>query len=506
MLAERASGILLHPSSLPGAHGAGDLGEDARRFVDWLADAGQGYWQMLPLVPTGLGDSPYMSPSAFAGNPLLIDLVELAELGWLDAADLRDAPGPTADGRVDFVRQRAWRMPRLRQAARAFAKSAAGAARAEFEAFCSTHAAWLDDYALFMALDVAHPGLEWCDWPELLARRDAAALRAATRAHADEITFWKFCQWCFERQWSRLKAYANARGVRVIGDAPIFVAYHSADVWARQDLFELDADGRQTVVAGVPPDYFSATGQRWGNPLYRWPAHAADGYAWWRARLRRAMGLSDLVRIDHFRGFAAHWEIHAEADSAVDGRWVPGPGAALFEALHQAFPELPIIAEDLGVITPDVESLRDDFGLPGMRVLQFAFGDDAGNAYLPHHYGANCVAYTGTHDNDTSLGWWASLPPRARAFAQHYLGTDGGAIHWSMMRALSMSGARLVIYPMQDVLGLDGTQRMNVPGVASGNWGWRFDWRQVEPWHARVLREMGAVHGRAAFAGVALPD
>lgn len=505
MLNHRASGILLHPTSLPGPYGAGDFGADAYRFVDWLGEAGQSYWQMLPLGPVGLGYSPYMSSSAFAGNPLLIDLGELEARGWLDPADLLPQADASLPDKADHDLQTTFRLPRLRRAARAFQARATAAERDEFAAFRKAEAAWLVDYVLFMALDTAYPGKTWNQWPESLASRSPAELRDAKLRHEEEITFWSFCQWCFARQWSRLKDHANARGVRIIGDVPIFVAYHSADVWAHQHLFELDAHGAQTVVAGVPPDYFSATGQRWGNPVYRWPAHATEGYRWWLERMRRALTLADVVRIDHFRGFAAHWEIPADSESAINGRWVAGPGAALFHAFQAAFPELPIIAEDLGIITSDVEALRDAFDLPGMRILQFAFGGDAGHAYLPHHYVPRCVAYTGTHDNDTAVGWWRDTTPRARAFAQHYLGTDGHAIQWSLMRALSASVANWVIYPMQDVLGLDNAARMNLPGVAEGNWTWRFTWCQLEDWHARVLREMSAAHGRAPFNGISLP-
>lgn len=503
MMAERSSGILLHPSSLPGAYGAGDFGPEAYNFVDWLASAGQSVWQVLPLGPIGMGNSAYMSRSAFAGNPLMIDLGELADRGWLDADDLRPDPA-FQDGRVDFPLQFAFRIPRLRLAARRFQLDATQDQRQDFEAFCEAERAWLPDYALFMALDAAYPGKKWNEWPAALAQRDLTALREAKLAHADEVAFGQFCQWVFARQWFRLKGHANARGIRIVGDVPIFVSYHSADVWAQQSLFELDEHGLRTVVAGVPPDCFSADGQRWGNPLYRWSAHRANGYRWWVARMARALVLADVVRIDHFRGFAAHWEIPASEPSAIHGRWVPGPGKGLFQVLHERIPGLPVIAEDLGLITPDVEELRDSFGLPGMRVLQFAFAEDANHPFLPHNYEPNTVAYTGTHDNDTSIGWWHGASPRERSFAQHYLGTDGNAIQWSLMRALSVSTARLVVYPMQDVLGLDGRGRMNVPGVPTGNWEWRFAWSEVQPWHSRTLREMGAVHGRCPLDRVAL--
>jgi 4-alpha-glucanotransferase len=504
MIPARASGILLHPTSLPGAYGAGDFGPEAYHFVEWLAAAGQSLWQMLPMGPVGDGNSPYSGSSAFAGNPLLIDLAELGARGWLSPDELRPDPG-FAEQRVEFSLQYAFRIPRLMSAAQRFFTLASEEERNEFDAYCATESFWLDDYALFMALDAAHPGQRWCDWPAALRKREPKALKDFARTQGDTVAFWKFCQWQFARQWSRLKAFANHRGVQIVGDVPIFVSYHSADAWAHQGLFELDANGQQTVVAGVPPDYFSVTGQRWGNPLYRWSAHAADGFKWWVARMRRALALADIVRIDHFRGFAAYWEIPANEASAINGRWVPAPGQALFEALRAAVPDLPIIAEDLGVITPDVEELRDSFGLPGMRIVQFAFSGDASHAYLPHNYISNTVAYAGTHDNDTTLGWWQSASQRERAFVQHYFGTDGQAIHWTLMRALSASVARMVVYPMQDVLELDGRFRMNVPGVGAGNWEWRFAWHQVQPWHAKVLREMAAVHGRTAFGGVELP-
>lgn len=504
MIAERSSGILLHPTSLPGPYGAGDFGTGAYQFVDWLASAGQSVWQVLPMGAIGHGNSPYMGSSAFAGNPLMIDLVDLGQRGWLGTADLR--PDPAFEtGRVNYPLQFSYRVPRLRLAAARFFAEARAEHLGDFASFCAAEEAWLDDYSLFMAIDAQQPGRTWNEWPEPLASRDPAALREALRLHANEVAFWKFCQWMFDRQWSRLKDYANARGIRIVGDVPIYVALHSADVWAQQDLFELDAHGQPTVVAGVPPDYFSATGQRWGNPLYRWPAHRADGYRWWIARMKRAFALADVVRIDHFRGFAAYWEIPGSEPTAIGGRWVAGPGKELFAALRDSFPQLPVIAEDLGSITPDVEDLRDSFNLPGMRILQFAFAESASHTYLPHNFQVNTVAYAGTHDNDTSIGWWNSASARERAFAQHYLGTDGNSIQWGLIRALSSSVARLVVYPMQDVLGLDGRYRMNVPGVPDGNWEWRFSWPEVQAWYAKVLREIGAVHGRCDLSGAALP-
>ena len=495
MLTDRASGILLHPTSLPGALGSGDFGADAYKFVDWLVSAGQTYWQVLPLGEIGLGNSPYMSSSAFAGGLHMIALEELASHGWLKHDDLEPHPEFRSD-RVDFALTQTFRMERLRRAARNFFAARHDDVFWLYEEFCSAESVWLDDYALFMAIAGREHGRAWNQWPQHLAHRDPQALLGIQMSYPDEISFWKFCQWCYARQWSKLKQYANERGVQIIGDVPIFVAYHSADVWAHQGLFELDENRRPTVVAGVPPDYFSETGQRWGNPLYRWHIHAETGYAWWIARLRHALQLADVVRIDHFRGFAAYWEIPADAPDAIGGKWVVGPGAKLFEAFDKAIPHLSVIAEDLGLITPDVQELRDKFKLPGMRVLQFAFGDDDDNPFLPHNYVANTVAYTGTHDNDTSIGWWNTLPDHESAFAQRYLGSDGHAINWDMMHALSRSVAKLVIFPMQDVLGLSGEHRMNYPGKPDGNWEWRFLWDQILPEHTLALAEMSAAAGR----------
>lgn len=492
----RASGILLHPTSLPGPHGCGDLGADAYRFVDWLAQAGQSLWQVLPLGGIGPGGSPYMSPSAFAGNPLLVDLAELASHGWLDEADLAPHPGFEAQ-RVRFDLVVPWRMERLARAAARFALDASDEHRRGFAAFCEAQRAWLDDFALFMLLSELHPGVEWHAWPAALAAREPAALDEARSRHAPRLDFWRFVQWCFHRQWSALRRHAHERGVRLVGDAPIFVAGHSADVWAQRALFELDPAGRPTVVAGVPPDYFSATGQRWGNPLYRWEAHAADGYAWWIERLRHLLGLVDLVRIDHFRGFASYWEIPAGEPTAVIGRWRAGPGVPLFDALARALGPLPLVAEDLGLITRDVEALRRTLGLPGMRVLHFAFGGDASHRYLPHNHEHDTVVYTGTHDNDTTLGWWRSASEHERDFARRYLATDGHEIAWSLLRAAIASVADTAIAPLQDVLSLGSEARMNRPGDGDGWWTWRFETWQLGPAHAQRLAELCRLYGRA---------
>ena len=495
MLTERGSGILLHPTSLPGAYGAGDFGSNAYRFIDWMVSAGQTYWQVLPLGEIGHGNSPYMSMSAFAGNILLIDLTELSSQGWLSSDDLKPHPDFRPD-RVDYTLLRPFHMERLRRAARNFFASGHDDMHRSYTEFCIAENEWLEDYALFMTIAEHESWREWSHWPKELAHREPKALALKEKSCADEIGFWKFCQWCFERQWASLRLYANEQGIRIIGDVPIFVAFQSADVWSHQELFELDENGRPSNVAGVPPDYFSETGQLWGNPLYRWDIHENTGYAWWIERLRHALQLTDLVRIDHFRGFAAYWEVPADAPNAIGGKWVAGPGEKLFDAFQKAFPHLPIIAEDLGLITPDVIELRDKFKLPGMRILQFAFGEGEGNNFLPHHYVPNTIAYTGTHDNDTILGWWNTVSDHEKAFALQYLDSDGHEIQWDMMRAISKSIANTVIFPMQDVLGLSGDHRMNFPGQPEGSWEWRFSWDQVDPIYTQKLSKMSYEYAR----------
>ena len=492
----RASGVLLHPTSLPGPHGSGDLGPEAYHFVDWLVSAGQTLWQILPLAGIGPGNSPYMSNSAFAGNVLLIDLAELHGQGWLDAADLVAAPALDAQA-IDFAAMVPYRMQRLAQAAARFASQGTARQREDYTRFLAEHRSWLDDYAVFMSLCEANGWRDWCDWAPALAKREPQALAAARTEHAERIAFWQFCQWCFYRQWLALRAYANAKGVQIIGDTPIFIAYLSAEVWAQPHLFELDGSGRPTSVAGVPPDLFSATVQRWGNPLYRWSAHAQDGYAWWVERVRRTFELVDIVRIDHFRGFAGYWEIPASEPTAEIGKWVPGPGEPLFKAITKALGPMPIIAEDLGVITPDVDSLRKKFSLPGMRILQFAFAGDASNHFLPHNHEPDTVVYTGTHDNDTTAGWWATASDHERHFARGYLATDGHDMPWTLIRAAMASVADTAVHPMQDVLALPTESRMNFPGQESGWWRWRFQWGQLHPWHAGRLAELGRLYGRA---------
>jgi len=494
----RASGLLLHPTCLPGRYGIGDLGADARGFVRFLGEARQTLWQVLPLGPTGYGDSPYQCFSAFAGNPLLISPDDAAEDGALSHDDLRAAP-ELPDDRVEFGRVIAFKADLLAAAAARFAGSAPASLAAEYEAFRAAEAHWLDDYALFMALKDAHAGAPWPEWDRDLRRRAPSAVARARRDHAAAIARQSFLQFLFFRQWRRLRAEANAAGIRIVGDLPIFVAYDSADVWAHPDLFFLDRDGRPTVVAGVPPDYFSETGQRWGNPLYRWSVAERDGFSWWIARMRAALDLFDVVRIDHFIGFARYWEVPADEETAAGGRWCPGPGAAFFRALRRALGEdLPIIAEDLGAVTPAVEALRDEFDLTGMKVLQFAFAGGAKNPFLPHRYGANCAVYTGTHDNDTTVGWFRSAPAAERSFAQRYLARSGDDIAWDLIRAAMSSVADTAIAPVQDVLALGSEARMNVPGRPEGNWSWRLRRDELAPHHAARLAEMAEQYDRLA--------
>ena len=514
MKLERSAGLLLHPTSLPGRFGIGEINEMAYRWVDTLVSARQTVWQVLPQGPTGYGDSPYQTFSAFAGNPLLIDLARLAHEGCAPHEALEEAPG-FPDERVDFGPVITWKRPLLLGAYQQFAASADPAEVANFDSFCAEHdGIWLHDYAFFMALKDHFHGEAWGTWPHKLRRREPAALVTWGERVAFAIMAHKFLQYQFFKQWGELKRYANQRGIRILGDIPIYVSYDSADVWAHQELFPLDEDGRPMVVAGVPPDYFSPTGQLWGNPLYRWDVMAAQGYQWWIERVRITLRLVDMVRFDHFRGFEAYWEVPAGEETAVNGRWVKGPDAALFEALLNVLGDpsagsgrgVPIIAEDLGVITPEVEALRDTFEFPGMKILQFAFDDDATNPYLPHNYERNCVVYTGSHDNDTTRGWFASAPEPGQAFCISYLGytPDDAAslthdIAWALMRLAASSVAALAIFPVQDVLSLGSEARMNMPSQAAGNWAWRLRANALTDDHIARLAELAETYGRAGI-------
>jgi 4-alpha-glucanotransferase len=502
----RSAGILLHPTSLPGPYGIGELGREAVAFVDFLAAAGQSLWQVLPLGPTGYGDSPYQCFSAFAGNPLLVSLEALRDDGLLHDDDLaRGAELPEAE--VDYGAVLEFKRPLLARACDAFDGQASAGAREAFERFRADQQPWLSDFALFSALKAAHGGASWTEWDRPLVHRDPPALEAARRELAGAIRRVEIEQWLFFSQWAVLRAEAHQRGIRILGDIPIFVSHDSADVWSRPELFHLDEEGLASLQAGVPPDYFSATGQLWGNPLYRWDELRRGGHAWWIDRFKAVLAMVDLVRLDHFRGFEAYWEVPGGDATAEHGRWVKGPGAELFEAVEKALGSLPIIAENLGVITPEVEALRLRFGFPGMAVLQFAFGgDDPDNAFLPHNFSRELVAYTATHDNDTVRGWWMGgvgdstrskeevTEEQARALA--YVGGDGTRIHWDFLRSLYVSVADTVVAPLQDVLGLGSEARMNLPGRPDGNWRWRCSKEDLGPGLRRRLRELACVSGR----------
>lgn len=469
ILSHRRAGILLHPTSLPG----GTLGDEAHHFVDRLAACGITLWQVLPLGPTHADGSPYQCLSSHAGNPSLISLEHLRHEGWL---------GPSGTS--------------LREAFAGFMRCARPDERMAFSAFLEEEAAWLEDYAMFVALREKHGGRAWYDWPPSLRDRDADALRQARVELHERIDLVRFEQFVFFRQWHALRSHARRQGILLFGDVPIYVAHDSAEVWVRPDLFTVDAQGRAEEVAGVPPDYFSATGQRWGNPLYRWERHAADGFAWWKARFATQFKLFDLVRIDHFRGLEAYWAIPAACETAIDGRWVKAPGEALLSALREHFGHLPVVAEDLGIITDEVVALRQRHGLPGMRVLQFAFDGNPDNPYLPHNHTHDSVVYTGTHDNDTTLGWWSGLDDEARTRVLDYLGHISEPMPWLLIRAALESVANLVILPLQDVLELGSEARMNTPGTTEGNWQWRFTWAQWDEARSERLRREIEIYGR----------
>jgi 4-alpha-glucanotransferase len=491
----RKSGLLLHPTSLPGRWGIGDLGAAAYTFVDFLAGAGQQLWQVMPLGPTGYGDSPYQGFSAFAGNPLLISLDQLIAEGLLAPEDLTDLPA-FSDQHVEYGTVIPFKLAALKKSFDRFKRVATKEQHDALATFRTEQRNWLADYALFAALKEQHGGANWNTWERSIARREPAAVGEWGSRLSTQTEFHAYMQYLFFGQWTSLKRYANERGIQIIGDIPIFVAYDSADVWANRENFALNDEGHAIVVAGVPPDYFSATGQLWGNPLYRWDVLAGQDYRWWIERFRTTLTLVDIARLDHFRGFAAYWEVPANEETAINGKWVPGPGAALFAAVRAALGGPSIIAEDLGVITPDVEQLRDQLGFPGMKVLQFAFGGDPDDMYLPHNYQTHCVVYTGTHDNDTTLGWWNTLQPHERRNVQIYLGRDGSDISWDLIRLALASVADLVVVPMQDALGLGSEARMNTPGQAGGNWGWRYTPDMLTTHLVERLRGLTAAYGR----------
>jgi 4-alpha-glucanotransferase len=491
----RRGGVLLHPTSLPGPGGIGDLGSPSRKWIEWLTQSGCSVWQVLPLGPTGYGDSPYQCFSAFAGNPLLVGLEDLVRDGLLLREEMEDSPEFPED-HVEFGSVIADKNRLLDLAARRFSERASRGLIEKFEAFRAEQAFWLEDYALFMALKEAHNDRSWTGWGQEYVGRHPAAMAEARQRLETRIENVRVRQFLFFEQWDALHRLAREAGIVIVGDAPIFVAHDSADVWANAHLFHLNSSGQPTVVAGVPPDYFSETGQRWGNPLYRWEAMQADDYTWWATRLKSTLRLVDVIRLDHFRGFEAYWEIPAEAPTAETGRWVPGPGGQFLDAVRRELGELPLIAEDLGVITPEVTELREDYQLPGMKVLQFAFDSDATNPFLPHNYTRMAVAYTGTHDNDTSLGWYQTAEEDEQDYCRRYLMTDGKDIAWDLIRAVWSSVANWAVIPLQDVLSLDATARMNYPGRSEGNWSWRVRRDQLTGATADRLRDLSQRYGR----------
>ena len=502
MSLERLAGILLHPTSLPSRSGIGDLGPEAYKFVDFLSDAKLGLWQILPLSPPGLGNSPYSAISAFAGNPLLISLDRLVDRGWISRDKIKSLAASFREKRIDFDQVKATKLPLLEEAAQSFLErsflQSNNRDRQRFETFKHENDWWLEDFVLFSVMRRVHRGASWSTWPRELARREPEALRKFGLQYQRELEIERAIQFAFFEQWRALRRYAAERGIKVVGDVAIFVNYDSADVWRYPDLFYLDDDLQPTIVAGVPPDAFSATGQRWGNPLYRWDVLKARGYDWWVQRMSWAITVCDIVRLDHFRGFESYWAIPASELTAVNGSWVPGPKDYLFEELRRQLGDLPFIAEDLGMITPAVHELRERLQIPGMKVLQFAFGDPGAHIYLPHNFEPNCVVYTGTHDNDSTVGWWnsgASAEEKRAALA--YIGDVADGIHWAFIRAAFTSVAKMAIVPLQDVLGLDSESRMNTPSLSDGNWGWQFESGLLTGDVAQKLASLATVTDRA---------
>ncbi|MFQ5659254.1 MAG: 4-alpha-glucanotransferase [Gammaproteobacteria bacterium] len=480
-LRRRRSGCLLHPTSLPG----GGLGTDAVRFIDFLAGAGFSVWQMLPVNNTDKYGCPYQGTSVHAGNPRFIDLMPLSQKEWLNVNRLNNRSNNLAA--VSAL---------IAEARHGFIRRATDVELGDYQAFKQTHIHWLDDYALFSAIKQEHQGKPWWKWPQRLRMRDKTALKSFSEEHSEQIENYCFEQFLFFSQWQELRKLAHDRGILLFGDVPIFTAHDSVDVWAYPDYFQLDEAGQPTVVAGVPPDYFSPTGQRWGNPVYNWPHLAKDGFRWWVERLRTQLELFDLVRLDHFRGFVALWEIPAHCPTAEEGTWQPAPGRELFKIFHKEFGDLPLIAEDLGIISEEVVKLADDFMLPGIKVLQFAFDNSAGNPYLPHNHNLNSVVYTGTHDNNTTLGWFCNLDDTKQQHVLEYLQYPNETMPWPLINSALQSVCPLAIVPMQDLLGLDASHRMNTPGTMAGNWRWRFDWEWITSDLIKKLWHLNALYGR----------
>ncbi|PKO07681.1 MAG: 4-alpha-glucanotransferase [Chloroflexi bacterium HGW-Chloroflexi-3] len=496
MKSNRMSGILLHPSSLPGPDGIGDIGPEAYEWVNFLVQSGCNLWQLLPLGPTGYGDSPYQCFSAFAGNPYLISSTLLIDEGLLLLEDLQNRPDFSAES-VDFGPVIQWKLKLLDRAYDNFKQKQTDELTKKFQQFIDQEQEWLLDFALFMAIKEVNGGLSWDHWDDGLRKRDRKALEKFQAQNKTLIESHMFKQFLFFTQWTDLKNYANDQGIKIIGDIPIFISFDSSDAWSNPDLFYFDEDLKPTVVAGVPPDYFSATGQLWGNPLYRWNVHKEDRYKWWLKRIIATLKLFDFIRLDHFRGFVNYWEVPAGNKTAEIGRWLPGPGDDFFEVLQNELGVLPIIAEDLGEISKDVYILRDQFNLPGMKICQFAFSNDPDDPFLPHNYPVNCVAYTGTHDNDTVLGWYHSAPEEEQDFCRRYLARSGENISWDLIRVVWSSVAKITIAPLQDFLGLGTEARMNYPGRASGNWSWRVLPHQINSELALRINEINLLYSRS---------
>ncbi|MEH2306000.1 4-alpha-glucanotransferase [Nostoc sp.] len=494
----RSSGILLHPTSFPSRFGVGDLGLEAYRFIDFLKDTHQQYWQVLPLGPTGYGNSPYMCYSAMAGNPLLISPEKLRDEGLLSEEDFAHLPGFPVE-KVDFDQVVPIKIGLLKKACENFRSNATPIQQKEFEGFCDSKAYWLENYALFMALKDDHNSASWHTWEAEFVKRKPEALAQAEDRLKGDIFYYKFVQFEFFRQWSDLKSYANMRGIDIIGDIPIYVSHDSADVWAHPDIFCLDEEtGVAAQMAGVPPDYFSATGQLWGNPVYNWEELQKQDFKWWVQRFEAMLDYVDIIRIDHFRGFEAYWSVPKGEETAMNGKWVEAPGDAFFAAIREKLGKLPVLAEDLGVITPEVEALRDKYEFPGMKVLQFAFGSDPGNPFLPFNYPRNAVVYTGTHDNDTTVGWFNSANDNEKHNLWLYLGSiSPEGIQWDLIRLALSSIANQAIIPLQDVLGLGNEARMNFPSTAEGNWGWRYQAEALRDELRDRLKVLTRLNGRA---------
>jgi 4-alpha-glucanotransferase len=492
----RYSGVLAHPTSFPSPYGIGDMGQGAYDFVDFLAAAGQHLWQVLPLGPTTVGDSPYQSFCVFAGQPLLISPDLLKKEHLLDDKDLADIPAFDPD-HVDYEKVLAYKTGLFKIAYANFKATTDQELLAEYDTFCETNQYWLSDYCLFMAGKNYHGGLPWYEWEDTLKNPSEKERARWMELLKEDYCYYQFVQFIFFHQWCALKEYTNEKGIAIIGDIPIFPCWDSADVWAHKKMFRLDSKGYPLEVAGVPPDYFSATGQLWGNPLYAWKAHANDGYHWWIERIRTQLEQVDYVRVDHFRGFEAYWAVPFGEETALNGKWKKGPGEALFLAIRDALGELPIFAEDLGIITPEVEALRDQFQFPGMKVLQFGFDGDGESAFLPHQLNTrNCICYTGTHDNDTSLGWYTNTSEKNRDKVRRYMNTDASSISWDFIRICLGSIATYAIFPVQDLLNQGSESRMNVPGVPRGNWAYRFRAGLLNEGMAAGLRQMTQLFGR----------